>query len=198
VLVCLLLLSLFNSIFIVFLRFNQKNLLVRTLMGRCHGPSRNRMRVRVQPTMLTSMCNVTSSWRFQQQAEVFFDAPEEYANIAVAAVDCASPSGVGVCKWLNVLNYPGYLIFTGEDRRFYQYLEHHWTEFGDGDELVSKHTHARTHTHTLNSLFFFFFPSPSAFFLATPPASLAVHAIVLTWILCFCRAGHHGIQSIYL
>lgn len=71
-------------------------------------------------------------------AEVFFDAPEEYANIAVAAVDCASPSGVGVCKWLNVLNYPGYLIFTGEDRRFYQYLEHHWTEFGDGDELSNE------------------------------------------------------------
>lgn len=71
-------------------------------------------------------------------AEYFLDAPEEYQNIAVAAVDCASASGVGVCKWLDVKNFPSYLIFTGEDRQYYKYLEHHWTEFGDGDELSTE------------------------------------------------------------
>ena len=77
-------------------------------------------------------------------AEALLLESEEYENIGVAAVDCASMSGRGVCKWLNIGNFPSYYTFVGEriemdkSNTYYPYMEHHWTEFGTGEEIVAE------------------------------------------------------------
>eukprot|EP00039_Didymoeca_costata_P019167 m.336492 g.336492 ORF g.336492 m.336492 type:complete len:239 (+) comp17867_c0_seq1:202-918(+) len=54
----------------------------------------------------------------------------------IGAVDCGNVGGVGACEWLQVNRYPTYITFYKGKK--YEYLEHLWTEYGDGTEIVQE------------------------------------------------------------
>lgn len=56
---------------------------------------------------------------------------------SAAAVDCASVSGGAICKWLGIMQYPTYVLFSG-GLDMVHYEEHHWTDDGDGSELAEQ------------------------------------------------------------